>query len=169
MMKILAQLDAAGAADDDTLRMLFGSEHHVAGMLEEIREMGSAADGSPAAALRQNLFQNSGRRLEAQCSVCGKRRSETTASFKKCGGCRGPELYCSDSDCFPRGWTRHKPICFERRGAAVAPEDIAARDALLEEERREWTRQAEQHASQVVLTSNSNTRTLHLRFLCRRW
>ena len=51
MMKILAQLDAAGAADDATLRMLFGSEHHVAGMLEELRDMRGAAAGSPAAAM----------------------------------------------------------------------------------------------------------------------
>ena len=46
MMKILAQLEAAGAADDATLRMLFGNEQHVAGMLEELRDMRGAPSGS---------------------------------------------------------------------------------------------------------------------------
>jgi hypothetical protein len=160
MMKILAQLDAAGAADDATLRMLFGNEQHVAGMLEELRDMRGAPSGSPAAAMSQSLFQDAGRRREAQCSVCGKLRSHTSASFKKCSGCRGPELYCSDSDCFARGWIRHKPICFERRGAVVAPEDIAARDAVLEEERSAWLREAEALASKVDLTPDSNQRAL---------
>ena len=149
MMKILAQLDAAGAADDATLRMLFGSEHHVAGMLEELRDMRGAAAGSPAAAMSQSLYQSDGRRRAAQCSVCGSSRSDSGAGFKKCGGCRGPELYCSDGDCFARGWVRHKPVCFQRRGAVVSAEDVAARDAALEEERLEWLRKAEQHASQV--------------------
>jgi hypothetical protein len=155
MMKILAQLDAAGAADDATLRMLFGNEQHVAGMLEELRDMRGAPSGSPAAAMGQSLFQDAGRRREAQCSVCGKLRSHTSASFKKCSGCRGPELYCSDGDCFARGWTRHKPICFERRGAVAAPEDIAARDAVLEEERMAWLREAEALASKVDTTPDS--------------
>ncbi len=161
-MKILAQLDAAGAADDATLRMLFGNEQHVAGMLEELRDMRGAPSGSPAAAMSQSLFQDAGRRREAQCSVCGKLRSHASARFKKCGGCRGPELYCSDGECFARGWTRHKPLCFERRGAVVDPEDIAARDAVLEEEGSAWLREAEMRASQVDLTPNSNQRALIL-------
>jgi len=152
MMKILAQLDAAGAADNGTLRMLFGSERHVAGMLEELRDMRTAPNGSPASAMGQSLFQDDGRRRAAQCCVCGKSRSQTTASFRKCSGCRGPELYCSDSDCFASNWTRHKPLCFQRRGAVVAPEDIAARDAVLEEESREYLRKARELQSQVDQT-----------------
>ena len=97
MMKILAQLDDAGAADVATLRMLFGSEHHVAGMLEELRDMRTAPQGSPAAVMGQSLFQSGGRRLAAKCSVCGQERRQAAASFKKCRGCNGPELYCSDN------------------------------------------------------------------------
>ena len=140
--------------------MLFGNEQHVAGMLEELRDMRGAPSGSPAAAMSQSLFQDAGRRREAQCSVCGKLRCQTSASFKQCRGCSGPELYCSDSDCYARGWTRHKPLCFERRGAVVAPEDIAARDAVLEEERSAWLREAEMRASQVGLIPNFNQRAL---------
>lgn len=128
--------------------------------------MRGAPSGSPAAAMGQSLFQDAGRRREAQCSVCGKLRSHTSASFKKCSGCRGPELYCSDGDCFARGWIRHKPICFERRGAVAAPEDIAARDAVLEEERMAWLREAEALASKVDTTPDSNQRALLLQ-CCR--
>jgi hypothetical protein len=58
MMKILAQLEDAGASDATTLRMLFGNEQHVAGMLEEVRVMRGTACSPSSAPGRDFLEQH---------------------------------------------------------------------------------------------------------------
>jgi hypothetical protein len=60
MMKILARLHSAGASDAATLRMLFGNEQHVAGIMEEVRDMQGmrGAAGSASSAMGGYLFQH---------------------------------------------------------------------------------------------------------------
>jgi hypothetical protein len=58
------------------------------------------------------------------CAVCGARGSRGRP-LMQCGGCRGPERWCS-AECQRRGWPGHKAVCRERRAAAAAEAAAAA-------------------------------------------
>jgi hypothetical protein len=52
------------------------------------------------------------------CAVCGASGSRARP-LKLCGGCRGPERWCS-AGCQRSSWAGHRAVCLERRAAAVA-------------------------------------------------
>jgi hypothetical protein len=51
------------------------------------------------------------------CTVCGAQGS-SARPLKQCGGCRGPERWCS-AECQRSGWAGHRAVCLERRAAAA--------------------------------------------------
>jgi hypothetical protein len=51
------------------------------------------------------------------CAVCGAPGSRDRP-LKQCGGCRGPERWCS-AQCQRGSWPGHKAVCQERRAAAA--------------------------------------------------
>jgi hypothetical protein len=58
-----------------------------------------------------------------QCCVCGKRAVDMPGGgpLKRCGGCRGPERWCS-KECQRASWLAgHREACTQRKAAAVAP------------------------------------------------
>jgi hypothetical protein len=52
------------------------------------------------------------------CSVCGARGSRARP-LKQCGGCRGPERWCS-AECQRASWAGHKAACLQMRAVAAA-------------------------------------------------
>jgi hypothetical protein len=52
------------------------------------------------------------------CSVCGARGSRARP-LKQCGGCRGPERWCS-AECQRSSWPGHKAACLQMRALVAA-------------------------------------------------
>jgi hypothetical protein len=52
------------------------------------------------------------------CAACGASGSRARP-LKQCGGCRGPERWCS-AECQRSSWAGHRAVCLARRAAAAA-------------------------------------------------
>jgi hypothetical protein len=63
-----------------------------------------------------------------QCVACGKRAAAAPGGrpLMRCGGCRGPERWCS-TECQRESWLGgHREVCRQRRQAAAAAAAAAA-------------------------------------------